>query len=837
MSRDTLTKRIWQYAGAPSNGVNGTYASHEWLEKGDLLVDISNGTLYQNTNTQASPTWTLKAASGAAIGVVGDMAAAGTSTANSIGVGATSASIDHVHALGSHDHSGATKGGSVAMGVVGSMAAAGTSTANGAGTGTAPAAIDHVHAIGAHDHSGATKGGSIALAAMAADIFTADADGRGKFQTGIFDAATVLDLFTVNSFTNAILDSVLVANAFAADADSRAKFADGIWTAAKMAAGLLSADGTGRALIAAGFFDAATALSAFADNSIPGSKVNWSYGATASTITPDDSASAGIAATVSRSDHVHANTCAAPADGSLAAANAEGVANNLSRSDHAHRAVLLDGVEFEFGTSYDAVIGWETGDASNNTIVIGLADANQALHITDKSAIATDFNVAADTHPSVYVHSDTTPATDYVKIYHDATSGFIDVYSGTMALAVDGTTEAVIASTGVTINDGSADRDFRVETNGAQYAIYADGGKDAIVLGANADASSADQVVTISRAARSNTATVNFFDLAVIPAGAITTTGVTAIVSTVYIAEPNITIGGDSVTVAASLYVAGEPTEGGTNYGIACAASIGLIADAKNLAIGASADVIMRWSTADADNHAFAIGLGASLAMHICQAADIATDWNVAADSNPALYIHGAATPATEYLKLWTDETDAHIDAVGAVMRFDISGTEELNLAANALNLCDSALYGSEAENGNCIIHSTSHATKGFIGIPTGHEGLKIGGTADRAGTVGDNALHIYNGAAAPAGALANGVSIYSEGGECKVLDAAGNSTTISPHTEDGDYVIHSFSNPKGETITIHLEKMLKALAARDKSLAQFVEVTSGEKKRPVWLN
>ena len=63
-----------------------------------------------------------------------------------------------------------------------------------------------------------------------------------------------------------------------------------------------------------------------------------------------------------------------------------------------------------------------------------------------------------------------------------------------------------------------------------------------------------------------------------------------------------------------------------------------------------------------------------------------------------------------------------------------------------------------------------------------------------------------------------------------KVLDAAGNSTTLSPHTADGDYVIHSFSATKDETVTIHLEKLAKALAAGE--LAKFVEVTPGHLKK-----
>lgn len=50
-------KANWQWPGAPVNGVNGTLAGI--AEKGDTLIDSTNANFYQNTNTQASPTWTL----------------------------------------------------------------------------------------------------------------------------------------------------------------------------------------------------------------------------------------------------------------------------------------------------------------------------------------------------------------------------------------------------------------------------------------------------------------------------------------------------------------------------------------------------------------------------------------------------------------------------------------------------------------------------------------------------------------------------------------------------------------------------------------------------------
>lgn len=48
-------RRVWRNAGAPSNGTSGTYANI--ADAGDLLIDTTNKKLYQNTNTQASPTW------------------------------------------------------------------------------------------------------------------------------------------------------------------------------------------------------------------------------------------------------------------------------------------------------------------------------------------------------------------------------------------------------------------------------------------------------------------------------------------------------------------------------------------------------------------------------------------------------------------------------------------------------------------------------------------------------------------------------------------------------------------------------------------------------------
>ncbi len=43
-------------AGAPTNGTSGTYVNQ--AGPGAIIIDITNGNLYMNTNTIASPTWT-----------------------------------------------------------------------------------------------------------------------------------------------------------------------------------------------------------------------------------------------------------------------------------------------------------------------------------------------------------------------------------------------------------------------------------------------------------------------------------------------------------------------------------------------------------------------------------------------------------------------------------------------------------------------------------------------------------------------------------------------------------------------------------------------------------
>lgn len=113
---------------------------------------------------------------------------------------------------------------------------------------------------------------------------------------------------------------------------------------------------------------------------------------------------------------------------------------------------LADDGDILLGTGDDAIIRWATGDASNHAMVIGLGDSNQALHITDKGAAATDWNISATTHPNLYIHSNTTPATDYLRIGgHTGTAADIDVVGGTtLNLQIAGSTAAALTATALT---------------------------------------------------------------------------------------------------------------------------------------------------------------------------------------------------------------------------------------------------------------------------------------------------------------------------------------------------------------------------------------------------
>lgn len=106
----------------------------------------------------------------------------------------------------------------------------------------------------------------------------------------------------------------------------------------------------------------------------------------------------------------------------------------------------------------DALLRWSAADADNEALVLAVGDTSQALHITDKGAVATDWNIALTTDPNVYVHSNTTPATDYLRLGgHTGTAADIDVVGGaTLNLQIAGTSEVTMTATQLNVLDGNS---------------------------------------------------------------------------------------------------------------------------------------------------------------------------------------------------------------------------------------------------------------------------------------------------------------------------------------------------------------------------------------------
>jgi hypothetical protein len=121
----------------------------------------------------------------------------------------------------------------------------------------------------------------------------------------------------------------------------------------------------------------------------------------------------------------------------------------------------------------------------------------------------------------------------------------------------------------VTINNSAADVDFLVKTdNNASAFTINGGGHSGTGQAAFGGAVDATASWVFDRQALTHAADTSFSTVRINRTGAVTIpSGTAAIVSSLSVSEPAITATG-TVTAAASVYVAGAPTEGSNNYGI-----------------------------------------------------------------------------------------------------------------------------------------------------------------------------------------------------------------------------------------------------------------------------
>ena len=103
-----------------------------------------------------------------------------------------------------------------------------------------------------------------------------------------------------------------------------------------------------------------------------------------------------------------------------------------------------------------------------------------------------------------------------------------------------------------------------------------------------------------------------------------------------------------------------------------------------------------------------ALGLvvgSANKQVHILDIDDVDLDLALSASTYPTLYIHGSAS-ATEYIKMYTDSTNAHIDVVGANLALEVDGVPEVTVTAGNLDLGTNTLWAS-----SLVINSTNVMT------------------------------------------------------------------------------------------------------------------------------
>src|SRR3972149_5119707 len=89
------------------------------------------------------------------------------------------------------------------------------------------------------------------------------------------------------------------------------------------------------------------------------------------------------------------------------------------------------------------------GDATGIQPALLIPARYRVLHIARAADAEVDWNVANPTNPTIYVHSATTPATDYISLDHDGTDGTLNVAGGNLKLAQGGVDILELTSTGL----------------------------------------------------------------------------------------------------------------------------------------------------------------------------------------------------------------------------------------------------------------------------------------------------------------------------------------------------------------------------------------------------
>lgn len=166
------------------------------------------------------------------------------------------------------------------------------------------------------------------------------------------------------------------------------------------------------------------------------------------TIQPDDPGTAGSATVAARRDHEHAIVAAAPTTNlSVSMSNSEGSGTSFARNDHGHAITS--------SSNPGVAASILATDASGNLTVQDLTAAG-AIYLAD----------------ILYRSGD-------VDTYIDGNADQWNIYAGGVQfLTITETTQNTVV-----VNEGSADIDFRVESDNEEYALFVEGNTGAVGIG------------------------------------------------------------------------------------------------------------------------------------------------------------------------------------------------------------------------------------------------------------------------------------------------------------------------------------------------------------------
>lgn len=131
---------------------------------------------------------------------------------------------------------------------------------------------------------------------------------------------------------------------------------------------------------------------------------------------------------------------------------------------------VYDNQNINLGTSADSKLDWSTAQATAETLVWGLGDTAKSIIFCDAADSGVDFDHAAQSNPTIFVHSNTIPSSandEWISISHDVTDGVIAVGSGTLNLG--GSTVNFVNATRTGSGDAVMDGYCTLEIGGTAY--------------------------------------------------------------------------------------------------------------------------------------------------------------------------------------------------------------------------------------------------------------------------------------------------------------------------------------------------------------------------------